>query len=134
MIMKDWKKKEAQRKKADGYPQSQVMTMEIPFDENIEGRMKIWIAEAEACKDLPDDQLPECTMEERWGKPPTFAVKKNGRKTALRVLPDRKTAEKWMESNGGDFIEERMGEQWTRCEYCNAKEFCCQWKRGNPND
>lgn len=61
-----------------------------------------------------------CLDEERWAKPPSFAVMKRGRKSAVRVLPTREAAEQWMSTQGrGDYIEERAG-SYPRCEqYCD---------------
>lgn len=79
-----------------------------------------------------DKELPLCSAEERWAKPDKYAVKKKGRKSALRVLDSREEAEKWMEQSGkGEYIEFRPGED-TRCEkYCPVGRdtgLCSQWE------
>ena len=66
-----------------------------------------------------------------------YAVKKDGRKSALRVLQTEKDAFQWCAENGylkegngvkpGFSIEFRQGES-TRCEkYCSVKDWCQQY-------
>lgn len=79
-----------------------------------------------------------CSPEERWRRPSTFAVMKEGRKTALRVLGSYDEAYQWCNENGhiyqdGDFvgqerkgisIVERVGED-RRCQdYCPVRAIC----------
>jgi len=73
---------------------------------------------------LNDDSLPECTDEEMWSKPDTWAVKKPGRKTALRVLHSEEEAREWIGDQKGLTVEHRPGER-TRCE-----RFCVLSKCG----
>jgi len=69
-----------------------------------------------------------CTAEERYNSGPRYAVMKKGRKTALRVLDTREAAEEWMATGGGDFIEERPGEDKKCLEYCAAAAFCSYYQ------
>ena len=82
---------------------------------------------------MPDDELPECTAEERWERPIKYAVKKEGRKSALRVLDSLKDAENYMAEKklfAKHFVETRQGES-VRCEsYCAVQPFCNQYKGG----
>lgn len=68
-----------------------------------------------------------CTAEERWQRPTTYAVMKEGRKSAVRVLPSKIEAEQYMTIKKLDdkhYIQERIGEN-IRCErYCNVKQWC----------
>ena len=74
---------------------------------------------------LSDKELDLCSPDERWSKPTTYAVKKEGRKTAVRVLDDEETAVSLAKELGkGHSVETRPGKN-TRCEsYCDAKQFC----------
>lgn len=79
----------------------------------------------------------ECTPEEKWEKPTTYAVMKKGRKTALRVLENNQAAAQWCLENGhanainskiqlANNIEivQRVGEC-TRCKsYCPVRSVC----------
>ena len=72
-------------------------------------------------------------MEERWNSGDTYAVMKDGRKTALRVLNSREDAETYKESNGGDYIEERHGEDRKCNDYCPCCKFCEYYKNKVEN-
>jgi hypothetical protein len=128
MLFRDWQRSKA--KYDIEYPQHQVQRVPI----------KLWPAEKteayllertnlfESHKDTPDSELPLCTDAERWARPGKFAVMKKGRKSALRLLDTIEQAEEWKEKNGGDSIDQREGQPWVRCEYCNAAQFCNQYK------
>lgn len=82
----------------------------------------------------------ECTAEEKWEKPTTYAVMKKGRRSALRVLDELAQAKTWcidnkhgtfsatekgaIKLNAGIEIVERPGEC-TRClSYCPVRPVC----------
>ena len=112
------------------YPQSPIRVIDYYFtDEDIaktEEEVREKLREISALKDTPDDELPPCSAENRWETPTTYAVKKDGRKSALRVLPSKEEAETWMELNDakGCYIEERKGESRKCMNYCKAAPFC----------
>jgi len=72
----------------------------------------------------------ECTPEEKWQKPTTYAVKAKGAKKAKRVLESQKDAEEWISTKNASnlYIEERPG-GCMRCEsYCNVAKQCPYYK------
>jgi len=95
----------------------------------MEGRVKAF----EAAWNLPDEELPYCTIEERWGDPDRYAVKKIGGKACL--------------PHAGNFESASLAEQFRRarpdaaqcgvefrpgcskrCErYCEVAPFCNQY-------
>jgi hypothetical protein len=129
-IFRDWSKIQAARNK--DYPKHQVAVLPVTLwhFNDVESYIKERIKLHELAESLPDSELPECTPEERWAKPTTWAVKKEGRKTAVRVLGSRKDAEQYMKEKDLDAkhsIEKRPGES-TRCEYyCDVKDYCHQY-------
>ena len=129
-IMKDHSKTQAKRK-AD-YPQLPVKKITFEFTEQdfveIEKWLKNKFAEITIAEQLPDDELPLCTQEERFNDGDKFAVMKKGRKRAMRVLDSMEEAEKWKENNGGDFIEIRPGEDKKCADYCAANMFCSYYQ------
>jgi len=136
MILRDWQKSKAKFDKE--YPQAQVHTVNFQFNENDYKFIENWltnkfkeIAEAEK---LEDDNLPLCSEQERWSSGNTYAVMKNGRKTALRVLQTKEEAETYMKEKGGDFIDERHGEDRKCQEYCSCCEFCKHYQDCVKND
>jgi hypothetical protein len=72
-----------------------------------------------------DDEIPSCNPEERWDKATKYAVKKEGRKTAIRLLDDKKAAESMAGELGkGHYVEPRPGES-VKCQsFCLCCNFC----------
>jgi len=133
-IMRDWSKNGRLRNK--DYPKCAVEVIQIPLwseEEQldfIKERIKIHKT-ADLIFDL-DGTTPECTAEERWAKPDTYAVMKKNRKSALRLLPTEEKAKDFMESYKVSYtdmsIDFRKGVS-TRCEgYCEVSQFCQQYK------
>ncbi len=130
-ILRDWNRREAQRNPGT-YPQ-------IPF---ISMTAKMWnkfdvtdyISERFQLHKLRD---VECTSEEKWERPTTYAVMKEGAKRANRVLHTMNEAKQYMDNitSKPDVkksvkynIEVRPGEC-VRCDnYCDVKLFCPYWK------
>jgi len=75
-------------------------------------------------------ELPSCRKAEMWEKDNVFAVKKKGRKSALRCLASHDKAANYISihKDAKDlFIEFRPGER-IRCErFCNVNKFCNQY-------
>ncbi len=129
-LMKDYSKKDSKIK--ENYPQFPVQKIEFHFtDEDFAG-IEVWLSdtfdEIRRCENLPDDKLPICTPEERYNSGDKYAVMKNGRKTALRVLDTEDEAKACMESMKGDYIEKRCGEDKKCNEYCNVNKFCSYYQ------
>lgn len=129
-LLKDHSKRDAKIK--PGYPPLPVqkITFEFTIQDfiDIEKWLKQRFAEIAEAEKLPDDELPLCTPEERFNSGDKYAVMKKGRKTALRVLDSMEEAEQWMKDNGGDYIEERHGEDKKCMDYCAVCEFCNYYK------
>jgi hypothetical protein len=127
VILKDHSKTDAKRD-AD-YPQGPLHVYEFsvtPQDLNdIEAFIAAKVADYKRNNELADDDIPPCSPEERWDKPTKYAVKKEGRKTAVRVLNSQDEAERMVADLGkGHYLETRPGES-TRClDYCSCCEFC----------
>lgn len=135
-ILRDWQKSKMLRDK--DYPRIPFISKEIP----------LWPFEQQEqyIKDQLEyhrmSELEECSPEDKWEKPTTYAVMKKGRKSALRVLDSRSTAGGWCVDNGhatnknglveltkGIEIIKRPGEC-VRCEnYCPVR-FVCSYRRG----
>ena len=124
-LLRDWQRSRAARE-AD-YPQDNMIRVEIPMWPNEE--CELYIA-ARLRAHFVDP--PGCSDGERWAKPGSFAVMKEGRKTAMRVLPTSAEASKWVEAEGltntkGISIIERPA-TFPRCEnYCNVAQWCPIW-------
>jgi len=127
LLIRDFSKPEAARS-AD-YPQSQVVYLSVPLWEPsragsfLEERVRLHI-EAET-------KEAQCSPEERWAKPTTWAIKKKGSNRAINggiYADESKALEALAKLGSGHEIEYRPGEN-TRCElYCPVAKFCAQYQ------
>jgi len=126
-IIRDHRKSEAKRK--SGYPQTPLyvygFTVTDEGLEEIETFLKEKVAEYKQHRVMADNDIPPCTAKERWEKQSKYAVKKEGRKTAVRVFDTAEEANsKVAELGNGHYVEVRPGES-TRClDYCSCCNFC----------
>jgi hypothetical protein len=126
-LLKDHSKSESIRDYQ--YPKNPVYVYE--FDVTflnllkIEKFIKDKVREYVRCSALEDKDIPPCTPDERWDKATKYAVKKEGRKTAVRLLDDATDAETMAAELGkGHYVEKRLGES-TKClGYCLCCEHC----------
>ena len=74
------------------------------------------------------EELQPCSPEERWMKETTFAVKREGRKTAIRLFKTMEEATELAEKEKG-YVETRAGEA-TRCvgDFCGVSKWCNQYQ------
>ena len=87
------------------------------------------ITKLEAYNKLPDDEIPPCSMEERWADPDKYAVMKKGRKKAVKLYDNEQDAKAHIESEGkGFYIELRPAISKKCMDYCDCKQFCNFYK------
>lgn len=133
-FLKDHSKSEA-KKKAD-YPQAPVYIYEFDPTEDelthIEAYIKEKVFEVSANAEKPDDEIAECSPEQRWSTPTKYAVMKEGRKTAVKVCDTEEEALNFIEELEKDkdkhFVEERKGQDKKCSDYCACCEFCSYYK------
>ena len=133
-LIRDWSRRDAQNK--PDYPQAPIQVIDIPmwtFD-RAEAFIKERVEMHRDSKVSADwgDELPLCSEEERWVKQTTYAVKKDGRKTAIRVFDTQDEADallKEMPEKDKGFIEIRKGEA-VRCtgNFCGVSQWCNQYQ------
>lgn len=129
LVFTDWKRSEAKYNK--DYPQYRVFVISINLmsyketKEFIKGKLETYLA----VKELPDDELPECTDEELWIKH-KWAVMREGRKRAVKLFDSEEDAQAFIDEKGyrDNYIEFREGKP-TACEYCDARSVCSQYDR-----
>ena len=133
-LLKDHSKSEA-KKKAD-YPQTPVYIYEFDPTEDeltsIEAYIKDKVFEVSANAEKPDDEIAECSPEQRWSTPAKWAVMKEGRKTAVKVCDTEEEALNFIEELEKDkdkhFVEERKGQDKKCSDYCPCAPFCSYYK------
>lgn len=135
-ILKDHSKRDAKFK--PDYPALPVQKVTFQFSDQDFMEIKAWlearIGSIRAAEQLPDDELPLCTPEERYNSGDKFAVMKKGRKTAMRVLDSMAEARAWLDANGGDSIQTRPGEDKKCMDYCSVCEFCNHYREKVKKD
>lgn len=132
-ILRDW----SEKKTGGDYPPSPIIVMPYKLWTEreqfafISGRIELH----KSFEDTPDDQIPECSPEERWKKEDIYAVYKKENKTATKLFKTLDEAEAFATSlKGNTRVEFRKGED-TRCHgYCSVNRFCHYYKQnyGTP--
>ena len=127
-IYRDWSKLEAKRD--SNYPQLGAETHDVPLWS--EERAKAFMEERVRLHQDAENDLPECTDDERWAKPDKYALMPNAKSVRARKLFNSEVdATAWAAANNmkpGWVIEHRRGVN-TRCEsYCLVSEYCEQFQ------
>jgi hypothetical protein len=131
-IIRDWSRRDATRN--PDYPQAPVK--EIPISLwSLEDRdlfIRERIADHSDCMFAmdTDSDLPDCTPEQMWEKPTTWALKKTGNVRAKSIYETEDAAQAALEEAGKEYeIEIRPGER-TRCAtFCSVSSYCDQWHK-----
>lgn len=132
-ILRDWSRSSAQ--KSDDYPERNVVVVPVPLWGNekceayLQERVSLHVTAREGV-------YPECTPEERWERPSVWAIKKAGRKSAIKggLHDTQESAEKHLaELGAGHSIEYRQGRS-VRCSdgHCPVKNWCKQYAAMTP--
>ena len=133
-LIRDWSRRDAMNKPT--YPQAPIQVIDIPMwtYEKAEAFIKerVELHRASKVNQDWDEELSPCTDEERWMRETTYAVKKEGRKTAIRVLETEEEAKELLATlppTAKGFIEIRKGEA-IRCtgNYCGVSQWCSQYQ------
>lgn len=117
------------------YPEAtaKVVPVDMWSMEDTEAYIKERLNFHQSAESYSKESLPDCDDKEMWAKKDSWAVKKAGRKSALRVLDSEEKAIEWKSDQSSQTaltIEHRLGER-TRCDrFCvvgkNGK--CSQWE------
>ena len=133
-LIRDWSRRDAMNKPS--YPQAPIQIINIPIwtHDRVEAFIKERIDLHRDSKVNADwgEELPLCTEEERWVRETKYAVKKEGRKTAVRVYETEEEAKALLEempAKDKGFIEIRKGEA-VRCtgNFCGVNQWCSQYQ------
>ena len=137
--IKDWNYIESI--KDNRYPKHGIIQLNVPMmgQAQVESYIRKRIQTHWQHKETPDELLPECSMDERWGSPDRYAVKKVGGKNALPNATFLTARE------ADTYIKERTEKDGTLCEKkfcageskrccgagdwsgCPVRSFCQQW-------
>lgn len=136
-IVRDWNRREAQYK--EGYPKAPIVAIDIPLwpfahrEAYVRDRISL---HGDAFFEMETDgEMPECTPEEMWERPTSYALKKDGNVRAKSVHDTREAAEAALAAatekakKGEKFlIEVREGDR-VRCSgFCQVAPYCTQYQ------
>lgn len=134
-IVRDWSRRDAATR--DGYPAAPIVVIDIPLwsfaDRESYVRSRISLHGDAFFEMETGGEMPNCTPEEMWEKPTTYALKKDGNVRAKSVHETREVAEAALAvatekaKKGEKFlIEVREGGR-TRCDsFCQVAPYCQQ--------
>ena len=137
-IVRDWNRRDAATR--EGYPKAPIVVIDIPLwpfaEREAYVRSRISLHGDAFFEMETDGEMPECTPEECWEKPTSYALKKDGNVRAKSVHETRETAETALTAatekakKGEKFlIEVREGDR-TRCSnFCQVAPYCEQHKK-----
>ena len=125
-LLKDHSKTEALRDYK--YPKDPVYVYEFHVTPQALFKTGVFVKnkvnEYQRCLNLDDNTIPPCSPEERWERPPKFAVMKNGAKKALRLFDRVEDANLLADTKSGYYVEHRPGES-IRCRsFCLCCRYC----------
>jgi hypothetical protein len=116
----------------EGYPKAPIHMIDIPMWDAVKAEIYVrerleMHSQSKLAADF-GEPLPECSPEERWMSETTYAVKREGRKTAIRVFKTIEEAKELAEKEKG-YVETRLGEP-KRCagNYCGVAQWCNQYQ------
>ena len=116
----------------EGYPKASIEMVDIPMWDSV--KTESYVRErlnlhrdAKVSADF-GDELPPCSDTDRWHSETIYAVKREGRKTAIRLFKTIEEANELAEKEKG-YVETRKGEP-RRCvgNFCGVSEWCEQYK------
>ena len=127
-VLRDWT--EFNTRNLD-YPSIMVQVQDIPLWPADEAERRI------SQRIVEHDNPSPCTDEERWHRPPKWAVMKNGRKSAIKLFDSEADATTFIASASDArylYVEKRPGTYLRCAKYCSAAPFCPQWQAEKPTD
>lgn len=133
-LYRDWMRSQAGR---HDYPDEPYQSFEVrlwPREQRwsyLLERLRLHVPALE----LPDDELPECSEEERWARPERWAVVKKGNKRATKLHNTLEEAVAHAEELGQRYqVEHRPGENVRCAGWCPAgrADVCNQWRALRP--
>lgn len=118
--------------KRDDYPDSPIHMVDIPMWDS--ARTEAYVRErldmhrTTKMNMEMGQELQDCSPEERWMSETVYAVKREGRKTAIRVFKSIDEANELAIKEKG-YVETRLGEP-KRCtgNYCGVARWCNQYQ------
>lgn len=140
---RDWSYMECHIKKLPNYPPCEIQELDVPIwpDDRCYNYLQERLALHLQAKLQPDENLPQCSNDDRWADPDRFAVVFTEGKSKGKAVPggayftNLAEAQAFLSSRSGKgpgaMVEYRRSES-KRCErgFCDAAPFCHQYNKG----
>jgi hypothetical protein len=116
----------------ENYPEAEAIMIDVPMWDSVTTetyvRQRLEMHRNAKVDHDFGDELQACTDEERWMSETIYAVKREGRKTAIRVFKSIDEATELAEKEKG-YVETRQGE-YRRCvgDFCGVSKWCKQYQ------
>lgn len=125
-ILRDWS--ESKYVPGGNYPEIPIAVIDIPkWDkEKIEKYINERVALFKNCSLMQEHLLPFCSDTEMWAKETTWAIMKEGRKSAVKVCATEQEAKDNCAS--GCTIVARPGDRLRCSRYCQVSKWCNQYQ------
>lgn len=135
VVLRDYQKSKA--KHSPDYPQSPCIVIDAPMwaPEQTEA----YLTKRLSAHGNAQHSLPDCTAEERWARPPAYALWKDGNQRATKLFTAKEEAETALteariKKPKETYRIETVEEQNIRCiDYCAVSQFCTQHRSMNMN-
>jgi hypothetical protein len=133
-LIRDWSRREASVKPE--YPQAPIQVIDLPLWEEsyTERYIRERLNDHRESKVASDweEELPECTPDDRWVRGDAWAVMREGKKRATKVCETEEEAKEFvsnMPEKDKPYIEKRSGEA-IRCanNFCGVNQWCSQYQ------
>lgn len=117
----------------ENYPQAPIHMMDLPiWDDAVTEKYvmdRLHKHQLSKMQSELEEELPPCTDEERWMSETVYAVKREGRKTAIKLFKSIEEANELAIKENG-YVEKRSGEP-KRCtgNFCGVSAHCDQHAR-----
>jgi hypothetical protein len=117
---------------SEGYPEAEAVMIDIPMWDSVTTeayvRKRLEMHRNAKVNHEFGEELQACTDEERWMSETVFAVKREGRKSAIRLFKTMEEATELAEKEKG-YVETRKGEP-KRCtgDFCGVSKWCKQYQ------
>jgi len=117
---------------SEGYPEAEAVMIDIPMWDSVTTeayvRKRLEMHRNAKVNHEFGEELQPCTDEERWMSETVFAVKREGRKSAIRLFKTIEEATELAEKEKG-YVETRKGEP-KRCtgDFCGVSKWCKQYQ------
>lgn len=129
------------------YPDLPIWVEKFKFNDKafkeIEKFIKEKFIELKKYEQVKDDELPMCSMEERWNDGDSYVVIKKGNKRATKIHSTMEEAQKHLDNLEKDYpgvyeIQARLGEDKKCLKYCSCCQFCpyyrSKYMKGEENE